>query len=59
MSQDKVTIIFSCLFMWIFVLLTLIGILSRIKKEESFLAQQYEEYAGYKKRTKKLLPLIY
>ena len=53
------TIIFSCLFMWIFVLLTFIGILIRIKKEESFLVMHYPEYKQYQQGTKKLIPWIY
>jgi len=53
------SIIFSCLFMWIFVLLTFIGILIRIKKEESLLINRYSEYVQYQKSTKKLIPLIF
>jgi protein-S-isoprenylcysteine O-methyltransferase Ste14 len=53
------SLIFSCLYMWIFVVLTFIGILIRIKKEESFLILHYSEYQQYKKGTKKLIPWIY
>lgn len=55
----SVILIFACLIMWIFVLLTFIGILIRIKKEEAFLVSHYPEYKQYQKGTKKLIPWIY
>jgi protein-S-isoprenylcysteine O-methyltransferase Ste14 len=52
-------IIFSCIITWIFVILTLIGIVKRIKKEEDFLILKYIEYREYMKKTFKLIPFVY
>lgn len=53
------SIIFSCQLMWISILFTFIGILIRIKKEESLLVKRYPEYVQYQKSTKKLIPWIF
>jgi len=53
------SIIFSCLITWIFVAVTLYGVLLRIQKEEQTLLEHYPEYARYKKQTWKLVPFIY
>ncbi len=53
------SIIFSCTYCWVFVGLTLVGILFRIRKEEKFLIMQFEEYSEYIKRTKRIIPFIY
>ena len=53
------SLIFSCLFTWIFVAVTLYGILLRIQKEEQSLKEHYPEYSSYMKRSRKLIPLIY
>jgi len=53
------TLIFSCIFMWVLVLFTIIGILLRIRDEESFLVKKHMEYIEYKKRTKRLVPFVY
>ena len=52
-------IIFSSRIVWIFFLLTLAGILFRIREEELFLVNQYGEYTDYKQRSYKLIPFIY
>lgn len=52
-------VIFSCVIVWIFVVLLISGVLVRIKKEEIFLSSQYPDYLEYMKRTKKLLPYLY
>ena len=53
------SLLFSCLICWIFVILTIIAILIRIKKEESFLLGQYKNYQDYFKNTYRLIPGIY
>jgi protein-S-isoprenylcysteine O-methyltransferase Ste14 len=53
------SIIFSCIFNWIIVALTFLGVLSRIKKEELFLSKQYPDYEDYKNKTKKLIPFVF
>jgi protein-S-isoprenylcysteine O-methyltransferase Ste14 len=53
------SIIFSCIFNWIIVVLTFLGVLSRIKKEEIFLSKQYPDYEDYKNKTKKLIPFVF
>ncbi|MFT3752376.1 MAG: isoprenylcysteine carboxylmethyltransferase family protein [Paludibacter sp.] len=53
------SIIFSCTYCWLFVALTLAGILFRISKEEKFLVTHFEEYVEYSKRTKRIIPFIY
>ena len=52
-------IIFTCIITWIFFVLTTIGILRRIKIEESFLISKFQEYRDYMKHTKKLIPFLY
>jgi protein-S-isoprenylcysteine O-methyltransferase Ste14 len=53
------SIVFSSLFTWIFVILTISGIVIRIRKEEAFLITRYKDYAVYQRRTRKLIPFIY
>jgi protein-S-isoprenylcysteine O-methyltransferase Ste14 len=53
------SIIFSCVFNWIIVALTFLGVLYRIKKEELFLSKQYPDYGDYKNKTKKLIPFVF
>jgi protein-S-isoprenylcysteine O-methyltransferase Ste14 len=53
------SVVFSSLFTWIFVLLTITGIVIRIRKEEAFLNDRYREYADYQRRTWKLIPFTY
>jgi protein-S-isoprenylcysteine O-methyltransferase Ste14 len=52
-------IIFSCVVMWIFPLITLIAVIYRIKEEEVALTKEYPEYIEYKNKTYKLIPFIY
>jgi protein-S-isoprenylcysteine O-methyltransferase Ste14 len=52
-------IIFSCIIIWIFVILTLIGVIRRIKEEEALLILNHKEYKEYMKKTFKLVPFIY
>ncbi|GEM_PF-1226010 len=52
-------IIFSCIIIWIFPLITLIAVIVRIKEEEVALAEEYPEYVQYKNKTYKLIPFIY
>lgn len=52
-------IVFSCLFTWVFVILTLVGVVLRIKSEEDFLSAHFQEFGEYKKRTHKLIPFVY
>ncbi len=53
------SIIFSCIYSWIMVLITLVAIINRIKHEEIFLNQHYQDYAKYSEKTWKLIPFIY
>jgi protein-S-isoprenylcysteine O-methyltransferase Ste14 len=43
----------------VFVLLTVIGVLVRIRKEESFLSEHLTGYSAYNRRTKRLIPGLY
>jgi|WetSurMetagenome_2_1015567.scaffolds.fasta_scaffold136078_1 protein-S-isoprenylcysteine O-methyltransferase Ste14 len=52
-------LIFSSIFCWIFFVITIYGIVKRIKKEELFLNKQFSEYQRYSKQSKKLIPFIY
>ncbi len=52
-------LIFSCMVAWFFVALTFAGVIIRIRKEESFLMEQFPEYSAYMVRSKKMLPFIY
>jgi protein-S-isoprenylcysteine O-methyltransferase Ste14 len=53
------SLIFSCLFTWIPVLLMLVAVIKRINREEIFLNSHYPEYQEYSLKTNKLLPYIY
>jgi protein-S-isoprenylcysteine O-methyltransferase Ste14 len=53
------SIIFSSTYCWLIVGITCWGLLFRIRKEESFLNQQFPEYREYCKRTKRIIPFIY
>lgn len=52
-------LIFSCIIGWFFVALTFVGVIIRIRKEESFLIKQFPEYSAYMVRSKKMIPFIY
>jgi protein-S-isoprenylcysteine O-methyltransferase Ste14 len=52
-------VIFSCVIIWIFPVITLIAVIVRIKEEEVALAEDYPEYIEYKNKTYKLIPFIY
>jgi len=52
-------VIFSCVFAWIFFLVSIYAIMQRIKIEEEFLLKRFPEYAGYMKRSRKLIPFVY
>lgn len=52
-------IIFSCITIWFFSLMTLIAVIVRIKEEEAALTAKYPEYVEYKNNTHKLIPFIY
>jgi len=53
------SLIFACIFDWIFVILTITEILRRIRKEEEFLTNRYTGYEDYRKHTHKLIPYLY
>jgi protein-S-isoprenylcysteine O-methyltransferase Ste14 len=53
------SIMFSCLICWVLVIMTIIAILIRIKKEELFLSEHFNEYHDYAKNSFRLIPMIY
>lgn len=52
-------ILFSTIYCWAFVIITLIGLLSRINKEEKFLLEIFPDYKQYSRKTKKMIPFVY
>lgn len=44
---------------WIFLPVSIIGVISRIREEEKFLAEQFTEYEDYKRKTWKIIPFLY
>jgi len=53
------SLIFSCVFNWVLVLLTFVFILRRIKKEEEYLILRYPEYKNYMKKTFRMVPFVF
>lgn len=52
-------VMLTAVWAWVFILITLAGILNRIRAEEKFLLEQFPEYQAYCEKTWRLIPWIY
>jgi protein-S-isoprenylcysteine O-methyltransferase Ste14 len=52
-------LLFSSIFCWLFIFITIYSVLTRIRKEEKLLMENYPDYAEYCRKTKKLIPYIF